>query len=79
MKKLIFCLSLILVIACKQKQITSAKIIERKSVENKVLIKYSFILNDQLVVDSEIVANNVIPHDSVQLLIQGKNHQLLLP
>lgn len=72
-------LGLLLFICCKQKQTTTAKIIERKTINNEVLIKYTFSQNNQQFVDSEVVANIVIPHDSLVLEIEGNTHKLLIP
>ncbi len=81
MKKKILMLGLIVsfFISCKEKNITQAKIVERKTVNNQIQLKYSYNLNNQHYLDSQLVANKVIPHDSVDLLIEGEKHQLLIP
>lgn len=68
-----------LAISCRQKQTTTAKIIERKTANDKVLVKYAYSLNNQQYIDSEMVANVIIPHDSIKLQIDGESHKLLIP
>jgi hypothetical protein len=70
---------LLFLLACKQKHTLKAKIIERTTLNNQLLIKYTFKLNNKQYIDSQMLANTVIPHDSIMIQIEGKKHHLLIP
>lgn len=70
---------LLFLFACKQKHTIKAKIIERTTLNNQLLVKYTFEINNKLHIDSQMVANTIIPHDSIALQIEGDKHHLLIP
>ncbi len=60
--------------ACKEHQNVKAKIFERKEIRgDKLMIKYNYVANGQLYIDSATINNRVIPGDSIIVTIDPSN------
>ena len=63
-----------MLLGCKDQQIVKAKIFERKEIEkDRLLVKYVYLLNNQLYHDSAIIKNVVIGNDSIRVIIDPSN------
>ena len=59
-----------LFLACNNERSIKAKIFERKKVgSNKLMIKYSYTLNEKSFTDSATLANTVIEGDSINIAV----------
>ncbi len=69
MKTFLLIFSVIAIISCSADHYEAkAKIIERRVLDdNSLLIKYSFLAGDKLIIDSVKTKNRVIPHDSLDV------------
>ena len=57
----------------KQKQ-TKAHITQRRTLtDGKLMIAYTFNANGKMIVDSEAVTNEIVPHDSVPVVFSSEN------
>ena len=60
--------------SCKEHQNVKAKIFERKEIRgDKLMIKYNYVANGQLYIDSATIHNRVIPGDSIIVTIDPSN------
>lgn len=72
--------SLILIISCGKRQEVRAKIYERKELaNNRLLIRYHYLVNSTSYTDSATVANKVLPNDSINIFIDPENPAKGLP
>ena len=61
-------------IACNSKQTATAKIFERREVEeNKLMIKYAFNVEGRSITDSTIIDNKILNSDSVSVTYDPAN------
>lgn len=72
--------SLLLVISCGKRQEVRAKIYERKELaNNRLLIRYRYLVDSTSYTDSATVVNKVLPNDSINVFIDPKNPAKGLP
>jgi hypothetical protein len=66
--------------ACKNQQQVKAKIFERKELgQNRLVIKYKYLIDNKIYIDSASVRNTVIGNDSINIIIDVTNPAESLP
>ena len=65
---------------CGQQQQVKAKIFERRDLQsNRLMIRYQYLVNDKLYIDSATVANVVINTDSIFVIIDPSHPEKAIP
>lgn len=66
--------------ACNQQQRVKAKIFERRELaKNHLVIKYKYLIDNKIYIDSATVRNTVIGNDSINVIIDVSNPSKALP
>jgi hypothetical protein len=65
---------LILLVSCRGGENVKARIFERREIRNdKLMIKYRYVINRQSYIDSATIENRVISGDSIDVTIDPSN------
>ena len=66
--------------SCRSQQSVKAKIFERKQIEeNRLLIKFGYVVNEKEYIDSSIIKNVVLASDSINVIIDPANPAKAIP